>query len=348
MPVQTAIATSQRRYLVLEAIKRLSKTRSWVTQRDIVTDLQGQGYDVRKHHVLRDLKALTLIHGELECHNDATDDGMARRGVEFGYRWVSGAETPETGLSIPEALSLVMVSRYLKQALPATLTDSLERLFDQAEATLDVQHRHGAASWSDLVGVVSPAQPMLPPKVNPVVQEVIHRALIAKEQFRGIYRNANGEEDERLLSPLGLMVRSPSTYLVAVADGHDDPRFYALHRFRSAHRDYTPATQPEGFELAEFLEEHGNFGEGKWITLKATVNASLADILLETPLGTSQQLGLPNPEGGRELVVRVRDNWQLRWWLRAQGERIIVFAPQELREVMFRNATLLAQAYGMP
>src|SRR5574343_322199 len=117
MPVQPAIATSQRRYLVLEAIKRLSKTRSWVTQRDIVTDLRGQGYDVRKHHVLRDLKALALIHSELECHNNAADDGVPQKGVEFGYRWVSYNETPETGLSIPEALSLVMVSRYLKQAL---------------------------------------------------------------------------------------------------------------------------------------------------------------------------------------------------------------------------------------
>src|SRR6185369_6586843 len=202
---------------------------------------------------------------------------------------------------------------------PATLAGSLERLFDQAKATLNVQQRHGAANWSDVVGIVNPAQPMLPPKVNPMVQEVIHQALIAKERFRGIYRNAKGEEEERLLSPLGLMIRSPSTYLVAVTEGHGDPRFYALHRFCSAHRDYTPSIQPEAFSLAKFLEEHGNFGEGKWITLKAKVNTSLADILHETPLGANQQLGLPDFEGRRELEVKVRDNWQLRWWLRAQA-----------------------------
>ena len=58
MPDQTAIATSQRRNLILDAVRRLSKTRSWVTQRDLLADLRGQGFDVQKHHVLRDLRAL--------------------------------------------------------------------------------------------------------------------------------------------------------------------------------------------------------------------------------------------------------------------------------------------------
>ena len=80
MPEQAAIATSQRRNLILEAIRRLSKTRSWVTQRDLLADLKGQGYDVQKHHILRDLKALALIHPEMECHNESDEDGNPKRG----------------------------------------------------------------------------------------------------------------------------------------------------------------------------------------------------------------------------------------------------------------------------
>ncbi len=345
MPAQTAIATDQRRYLVLGAIKRLSKTRSWVTQRDITADLQGQGYDVRKHHVLRDLKALSSIHAELECHNEAGDHGVPRKGVEFGYRWIASGEMPETGLSIPEALSLVMVSRYLKQALPTTLAGSLERLFGQAEATLNMQRRHGTANWNDLVHVVNPAQPMLPPKINPVVQEVIHQALIARERFRGVYRNIKGEEKERLFSPLGLMVRSPSTYLVAVTEGSESPGFYALHRFSSARRDHTPAIQPEGFRLSSFLEEQGHFGEGKWIVLKAKISANLSGFLQETPLGENQELGLRDDAGYRELTVKVRDSWQLRRWLRAQGEDIVVLAPQGLRDILVRSADFVCHKY---
>lgn len=338
MPEQTAVATNQRRNLILEAIRRLSKTRSWVTQRDLLADMRGQGFDVEKHHVLRDLKALLQIHPELECHNESNEQGRPRRGVEFGYRWVARDATPETGLSIPEALSLVMVSRHLRQALPATLSSALNRLFERAEATLDLQHRNGVANWQDLVGIVAPSQPMLPPNIDSEIIQVIHQALIAKEQFRAVYRNVSGEEEERLLHPLGMMVREPSVYLIAVSDGYEDPRIYAMHRFNSAKREHLPAWQPEGFSLPEYLEKQGNFGSGNWLKLKARVCEHLGLILEETPLGSGQLLGKPNDDGWRTLEVKVRDNWQLTWWLLAQAGRIIIDRPTALRQRIISRA----------
>lgn len=345
MPEQTAIATSQRRNLILEATRRLSRTRSWVTQRDLLADLKGQGYDVEKHHVLRDLKALIQIHPELECHNESDSEGKAKRGVEFGYRWVARDATPETGLSIPEALSLVLVSRHLKQALPSTLAGALDKLFERAEATLDLQQKNGAAHWKDLVGVVTPSQPMLPPKISAEVTQVVHQALIAKELFKGIYRNVKGEQEERLLNPLGLMLREPTVYLIATTEGHEEPRMFAMHRFLSAIRVPQALSQPEGFALQQFMEEQGHFGIGNWLTLKARVGPHLAMILSETPLGTNQELGEANGEGWRDLSVRVRDNWQFRWWLMGQGERIEVLAPMETRSRLMKSINQLVQIY---
>ena len=345
MPEQPAIATNQRRNLILEAIRRLSKTRSWVTQRDLLVDLKGQGYDVQKHHILRDLKALALIHSELECHNEADEEGTPKRGVEFGYRWVARDVAPETGLSIPEALSLVLVARHLKNALPATLSDALSKLFDRAEATLGLQQKNGTAHWKDMVGVVVPSQPMLPPKVSDEVIQVVHQALIAKEQFRCVYRNTKGDEEERLLNPLGIMVREPAIYLIAVVDGHQDPRMFAMHRFLSAQREHIPAWQPEGFSLNDYLEEQGNFGTGKWLTLKARVSLHLGMILEETPLGKNQKLGDPDQDGWRRLTVSVRDNWQLRWWVLGQGWRLVVTQPEKLRQMMIKNAQFLTNEY---
>lgn len=331
MPDQAAIATSQRRNLILEAVRRLSKTRSWVTQRDLLADLCGQGFDVKKHHVLRDLRALIGIHPELECHTDDDLNGRPRKGVEYGYRWVARDAPPETGLSIPEALSLVLVSRHLKQALPAPLSGALGKLFERAESTLNLQQKNGVANWSEMVGVVVPAQPMLPPKINPEVIQVVHQALIAGEQFRGVYRNINGEEGERVLHPLGLMVREPSLYLVAVCDGYEDPRIFALHRFSSAKREHLPATRPADFSLAEYLERQGNFGSGEWVLLKARVAKNLGNILEETPLGQDQKLSEPDDDGWRELEVRVRDNWQLTWWLLGHTASVIVDEPHLFR-----------------
>ena len=346
MPEQTAIATSQRRNLILEAIRRLSRNRSWVTQRDLLADLKGQGYDVQKHHVLRDLKALIQIHPELECHNESDSEGNAKRGVEFGYRWVARDATPETGLSIPEALSLVLVSRHLKQALPSTLAGALGKLFERAEVTLDLQQKNGAAHWKNLVGVVTPSQPMLPPRISAEVTQVVHQALIAKEQFKGTYRNVKGEQEERLLNPLGLMVREPTIYLIAIVEGHEEPRMFAMHRFVSAVRVRLPLSQPEGFALQQYLEDQGHFGIGNWLTLKARVSPHLAIILGETPLGTNQQLGEADSDGWRDLSVRVRDNWQFRWWLMAQGERIVVLAPTETRNRLVKSINQLSLMYS--
>jgi len=345
MPEQDLIATSQRRNLILEGVRRLSKTRSWVTQRDILANLRGQGYDVQKHQVLRDLKALVQIHPELECYATSDEDGVPRRGLEYGYRWVARDAPPETGLSIPEALSLVMVARHLKQALPATLSGALQKLFERAEATLNLQQKNGVAHWQDMVGVVPPTQPMLPPRIHDEVIQVIHQALIAKEQFRGVYRSASGDEEERLLHPLGIMVREPSIYLIAVADGYDDPRIYALHRFITAQREHLPISPLEGFSLPAFLEEQGNFGTGKWLTLKAAVCEHLGRILEETPLGHGQLLGEPDEDGWRPLQVKVRDNWQLKWWLLAQADRIWIKGPRQLRERIYERACSVVEMY---
>lgn len=320
--------------------------RSWVTQRDLLVDLKGQGYDVQKHHILRDLKALALIHPEMECHNDSDEEGNPKRGVEFGYRWVARDAAPETGLSIPEALSLVLVSRHLKQALPATLSGALGKLFERAEATLDLQQKNGTAHWKEMVGVVTPSQPMLPPIVSDEIIQVVHQALIAKEQFRGVYRNTKGEEEERLLNPLGIMVREPAIYLIAVVDGHQDPRMFAMHRFLSAQRENIPARQPEGFSLNQYLEEQGNFGTGKWLTLKARVSQHLGMILEETPLGKNQKLGEPDQDGWRSLTVSVRDNWQLRWWLLGQADRIVVASPVIIRNMLILKSKKIQDLYN--
>ena len=226
------------------------------------------------------------------------------------------------------------------------MAGALDKLFERAESTLELQQKNGAAHWKDLVGVITPSQPLLPPKISDEVTQVVHLALIAKEQFKGSYRNVKGEQEERLFNPLGLMFREPTIYLIAIVEGHDEPRMFAMHRFLSAVRAHIPVFQPEGFTLQRFLEEQGNFGIGKWLTLRARVSPHLATILGETPLGTSQRLGDADQDGWRNLSVRVRDNWQLRWWLMAQGERIVVLAPTETRNRIMMSLDRLNQLYG--
>ena len=321
MTQQKAQSTLQRRLLVLEAVQRLSRTGRWVTQQDIVADLSSQGYAVEKHHVLRDLKALQPIFRQLEV-NENERDGAPTKGLAYGFCWRSQSTTPETGLTIAEALSLVMVERYLKDALPQSLTQALHGLFGQAKRTLEFQKQSPEARWAEKICVVQPTQPLIPPFIPEEVSRVVHEALLTEEQFQVNYRNANGDEQELVLHPLGLMQRGPSTYLIAMCFDYEDVRVYPLHRMTEPVRLYQPARKSKGFSIGDYAEEKGHFGSGQLITLKARVSPELALILEETRLESRQKLSKPDPQGWRTLTARVRDTWQLHWWILSQGDRL--------------------------
>lgn len=345
MPEQEAIATQQRRLLLLESIQRLSRSGKTVTQPELVKDLQSQGYSVEKHHVLRDLRALLEIHPQLECNDFSGDDGARQRGKTFEYRWVGKDAPPETGLSIAEALSLVLVERHLKQALPATLTRALGSLFDRAGKTLDLQKANATARWKDVVQVIPPTQPLVPPTIAEDVLNTVHDALIAEEQIEITYRNARSQEETLRLHPLGLMLREPASYIAALCNDYDDVRLYALHRFTSAKRTYERIRKPEDFSLAEYAIEQGHFGTGRMITLKARIDPRLTGMLEETPLDTSQIIGTTDADGWHALTVRIRDTWQLRWWILSRAEMIVINGPKDIKEAIGLRIKNMAALY---
>ena len=329
MADQKTQATLQRRLLVLDAIQRLSRTGRWVKQADIVKDLRSQGNSVEKHNVLRDLRALTEIYPAMEC-NDNQRDGLPTRGIAYGYRWKGKDAPPETGLTIPEALSLVLVERYLSEALPASLTRVLDNMFAKARNTLDLQKKNAHARWADKVCVVQPTQPLLPPVIADDVVNVVHEALLNEEQIKVDYRNWAGKREELVLHPLGLMQRGPASYLIALCFDYDDPRPYPLHRMVSATRLYLDARRKECFSIDDYADEQGHFGSGKMITFKARVRGHLPRVLTETKLEAKQTLSAPDAEGWCLLTARVRETWQLKWWVLAQEDSIEVIAPPEI------------------
>ena len=330
MPDQKAIATQQRRNLILESLQRLSRTGRSVQIAEIVNDLKGKGYSIDKHHVRRDLKASMDLYMQLEC-DDEEHNGVPGKGVAYKYRWHGKDATPETGLTIPEALSLVMVERYLSEALPASLTGALNSLFKTAKSTLDLQKKNPNARWADKVCVVQPTQPLLPPKIDEAVVNVVHEALLKEEQIEVAYRNWSGKQEKLVLHPLGLMQRGPASYLIALCFGYNDPRPYPLHRMRSAKRLHLDARKKEGFNIADYAEEQGHFGTGKMITFRARVRDHLPRVLEETKLEAKQTLSKPDSEGWCQLTARLRDTWQLRWWVLAQEKSIEVIMPPHLR-----------------
>ncbi len=335
MPAQKAQATFQRRMMVLDAIRSMSRIPRgdrWVKAAEIVEHLASLGYPVEKHSVLRDLKALKETYSQLEC-NDNSRAGQAKRGEAYGWIWRGTDPPPDAGLTIPEALSVVLVERYLRQTLPASLTRAFESLFRQAQTTLALQGKSPESHWLQKVCVVEPTQPLAAPTIDDAVLHVIHEALLKEEQIVVRHWTPTRGEKELTLHPQGLVLRGQTSYLVAMAEESDQLRFYALHRIREAKRTFLPS-RPSPVPIDEYAAEQGHFGTGQKIRLSLRMIAYLAVVLQETPLDPGQKITGPDNNDSYIVEADVRDTWQLRWWILGQGKGVEVLAPQELRSAI--------------
>jgi len=345
MPDQDAQATGQRRNLVLNTIRKLSGvSQCWVTNAEIVKDLIGQGYDVKTHNIRRDLAALLPIHKQLELNDNSKAEEGPKNGLPYGYRWVGKDVEPITGITLPEALSLVMVERYLAQSLPVLLTQSLSDVFSKAHQTLDLHKKSQVTHWPDKITVIQPAQTLIPPEVDQQVLISVHDALLNDKQLQVVYQAANKKikkEKTYRLHPLGLIQRGPITYLAAMANDYEDVYMYAIHRIQSAESLEQNGRQKKGFNLNEFAKKQGHFGSGEPINFKARISDHLAEMLEETPLIETQKITDKNETGYRQVTAIIPDTWQLKWWVLGEGQRIEVLAPASFREEI---ATTLKEA----
>jgi predicted DNA-binding transcriptional regulator YafY len=101
----------------------------------------------------------------------------------------------------------------------------------------------------------------------------------------------------------------------------------------------------QGFKLQGYIDS-GEFGYplGGTIQLKAIFDRGALPYLFETKLAPDQKL-TEKPEGKVLLEATVRDDVQLRWWLKGFGERVEVIEPIAVRNEFVELATKMAEKY---
>lgn len=293
-----------------------------------------EDFSVDPNTVRRDLEQLALLFPIY----------VEERGRTHHVCWAKGADPALRSIGVGEAMALVMAEQHLGQLLPTAIFESLGPIFRRAQQTLNALEGHNPAStWLHKVRAVPPTQPMVPADIDPIIQETISRALLEGRQIEAEYKNGPFAEAKTIrLHPLGLILRTPSLYLVATAwnyHSNDDIRLYAIHRFKAARILDDQTVVPPGFDFDESMENGlADFGGEKApIHLEMKVTQELASILHETPLAQrgrpliSNQTITPLPENTFLVEALVNDTWQLRWWLRAQGNQIIeIISPRNL------------------
>lgn len=337
MPAQPKHDTLSR---LLELLKAIPHHR-WATPRELQGQLAGLGFEVDVRSVQRDLKELQDSF-PLE-HNDM--------GRPHGWRWSAEAAGGIASMGAAEALLLVLVQRHLQEALPASMLEGFEPLFDRARQRLDrLGPRAGATRWPDKVVAVPPGLKTIAPRCDPVIQKALAEALLADRQIDVAYAPAGrGRAKLYRLHPVGLVLRGHVTYLAATTGGDGEPLLFAVHRFKSVDTRREPASLPQGLTLGTALiagrDQFRSHRQGaEHFLMELHCNPDLAALLEETPLGVGQVVE-PTSQGAQRLTVTMQDSWELRWWLQGRAAQVEVISPDWLRHEIAEELQKAAAQY---
>lgn len=308
--------------IALELVRRIPKGRT-ITAPELKQQLSDAGFE-------RDMRTIQRQLETLSEYFDIDRDDTAK---PYRYCWKERAK----GLSLPslspqECLLLTLAEQQLGQLLPPRLMKSMEGFFSQARIQLHEQSmaKH-EREWLKKVRVVSTSQPLLPPKVDPVVFEQVSNALYANQWLTVEYKNAAGKKLESRVMPLGLAQQGQRMYLVCRFDGYDNERCLALHRILSAKASSFTFEPPPEFDLKQF-DDDGRFGygDGKKVKLSFRIEKEAGFHLLESPLSEDQQV--IEEEETYRISATVVDSAMLDWWLRGFNDSITDIAKRSCTE----------------
>jgi predicted DNA-binding transcriptional regulator YafY len=162
------------------------------------------------------------------------------------------------------------------------------------------------------------------------------------------YRRGSGEEIERTLDPLGLVLKAGAWYLAATGEG--ETRVYRVARFRTVEPLDDPIERPGDFELSEFWEARVREFEESRPSVEVEVRVrerALRSLrpFLEPDAWRGLTAATPRRGWIRATVPFERLEYAFHE-LAAAGADVEVLGPAELRERFVESARGLARLYA--
>ena len=289
------------------------------------------------------------IHRDVDALSAAGVPIYAERGPHGGIQLVDGYRTRLTGLTGDEAealflgslpgpaaelgLGTVVAAARLKvlAALPTELRTRASRLVERFH--LD------AAGWFH------------------ATDDVPHLTLLAEAVWEARrvtvgYRRAGGEVD-RVLEPLGLVLKAGVWYLVAQAD--DDVRTYRVSRFSRVTPQQAGFTRPPRFDLAEHWRASIAAYEESAPTVDVTLRVHpaarglLSDLIGERAYRAAERLeDDDDPDGWHHLRLRIDWPEEVPYRMVAMGDRAELIDPPGMRAAIRAIAERTRSAYARP
>lgn len=283
--------------------------------------------------------------------------------IDAGQPFVFRTETvPQRWYRSPAAAAALMP---LEAAIALMVTGQVyDRVIgkDAGLGVADVREalREKLGLQADSLARVAAAMRILPDgitrldaQVAPGVMQAALDAIAQQRQLAFHYVDSRGEGSEQVVSPLGLIAKDRSRYLVAGDGFQERVRHFALHRMSQARVGLEPLTRPRRFDLDEHVARLAR-PSSLWselhhddsIRLALRVRADALGEFRERPLGPGQRLSeTPDAEGWHTLHCLVQPGGQLETFLLGLGDSVEVVGPAELRAGIAARIAAIAARY---
>jgi predicted DNA-binding transcriptional regulator YafY len=275
--------------------------------------------EVSERTILRDMDALTTAGIPIRAVRGRQGGWVLPVEYRTSPRWLSAGEIGALAVLSPattlEALGIDNDARSAWLKLQAALPPAQRDLATQMRERIHVD----SSSWKqsterlDWLGL-------------------LYHALREERMVWLRYTRADGTTSDRVVSPLGLVARVSTWYLVAAVD--DDIRTYRVSRISEATMRPESAERPPGFDLAAHWESSKVAMQERVPSFPVTLRVlapAVADLRARANWARIEQVAIPDAHGWVLVEIMFELEHDALAAVLGLGERCEVVSPPELR-----------------
>jgi len=299
------------------------QARGRVTASELAEELE-----ISERTARRDLEALGMAG--IPVYSQAGKGG--------GWSLLGGARTDLSGLTADEARTLFLIAGPSSAATPQ-MKAALRKLVQ----ALPESFRAGAEAAAAAV-VIDPATWDAKPAREPEFLGVLREAVVDARQVVLGYAARDGSPSERIVHPLGLVVKGSVWYLVA--DTAAGLRTFRVNRVRDVMVTDDPVVKPEGFDLAATWREIADRIDETRAPVRVVAYANPEALgWIRQQFGTRCSIGDARGDGRVRLEVRGHVPRSVAAEFAGFGDHVEVTEPPEVRAHLAEIGAELAARY---
>jgi len=294
--------------------------------------------------------SVRTIYRDIEALSGAGVPIYAESGPGGGVRLVEGYRTRLTGLTAAEAEALAL-SGLPGAASELGLGTVLAAAQLKVDAALPPELRIRAVRMRERFHLDAPGWFAREEQVPHLA--TLSRAVWEERRVEIRYMKRDGEV-QRLVDPLGLVLKAGVWYLVALSGRSHEPRTFRVSRVQSVKEIDADVVRPDGFDLATHWAEAGEafFETMPRVDVRIRVRAGRLWALRHVLDPPSAQAAIDgateaDPDGWVETTIGVQHLDMAAHELLPFGGDLEVLDPPELRDQMAATAAAIAARYAV-